>query len=86
MPLMIDAATLQPYLLALDVHGAAMRSALDLMATADDDQFDEYAELSERAGASYQKAQVELVQRLRDLMGAAERRPDCPAVTHNELT
>ncbi|MGI3745909.1 MAG: hypothetical protein ACRYF8_10465 [Janthinobacterium lividum] len=75
MPLMIDATSLVAHLQMLDIHGTAMRTALDLMVTADGDQFDEYAELSEQATESYQKTQVELVQRLRELVEQAERRP-----------
>lgn len=76
MPLMIDATSLVAHLQLLDIHGTAMRSALDLMVTADDDRYEDYAALSEQALAGYQKAQVELVQRLRELVEAAESRPD----------
>lgn len=76
MPLMIDATSLVAHLQLLDIHGTAMRSALDLMVTADDDRYEDYSALSEQALAGYQKAQVELVQRLRELVEAAESRPD----------
>lgn len=75
MPLMIDATSLVAHLHMLDVHGTAMRAALHLMVTAGDDQFDEHAELSEQATASFQRTQVELVQRLRVLVEQGERLP-----------
>lgn len=75
MPLMIDATSLVPHLRLLDVRRTAIHSALELMETADGDQFDEYAALSEQATASYQQAQTELVQRLRDLVSVAEALP-----------
>lgn len=75
MPLMIDATSLLEHLQLLDVHRTAMRSALDLMVTADGDQFDDYAALSEQATASCQKTLVELEQRLRELVSVAEALP-----------
>ncbi|CAI8982480.1 hypothetical protein [Pseudomonas zeae] len=75
MPLMIDATSQVAHLQLLDIHGTAMRSALDLMVTADGDQFDDYAALSEQATEAYQKTQVELVQRLRKLVNVAEALP-----------
>ncbi len=75
MPLMIDATSLLEHLQLLDVHGTSMRSALDLMVTADGDQFDDYAALSEQATAAYQQTQAELVQRLRALVNVAEALP-----------
>jgi hypothetical protein len=75
MPLMIDATSLLEHLQLLDVHGTAMRSALDLMVTADGDQFDDYAAQSEQATAAYQQTQAELVQRLRALVNVAEALP-----------
>lgn len=76
MPLMIDAASLLPYLQMLDVHANAICKGLDMAENNDSEKLDESALLLEQATASYQNTRAELVQRLRDLVDAAESRPD----------
>jgi len=75
MPLMIDATSLLEHLQTLDIHRTAIQSALDLMVTADGDQFDDYATLAEQATASCQRTLVELEQSLRELVSVAEALP-----------
>lgn len=76
MPLMIDAASLLPYLQMLDVHGNAICKGLDMAENNDSEKLDESALLLEQATASYKNTRAELVQRLRELVEAAESRPD----------
>lgn len=76
MPLMIDAASLLPYLQMLDVHGNAICKGLDMAENNDSEKLDEAALLLEQATHSYEKTRAELVQRLRELVDAAESPPD----------
>lgn len=71
MPLMIDAASLLPYLQMLDVHGKAICEGLEMAEKNDSEKPDEYALLIE-ATASYEKTRAELVQRVRELVEAAD--------------
>ena len=76
MPLMIDADPLKPCLLALDIAGDAIRNALDVMITAEDDLHDDAVALAAQAQQVYIDALKDLAFGVRTLVEAAESRPD----------
>lgn len=72
MALMIDAETLKPCLLSLEIAGDGVRTAFDAMLGDDEDLHDKAQILSTMALESYNNALVELAKRTKALVEQAE--------------
>ena len=72
MALMIDAETLKPCLLSLEIAGDGVRNAFDAMMGGDDDLYEKAQILSTLALESYNNALVELAKRTKALVEQAE--------------